>query len=153
MIQRNDSWHHNDCIVSHLKFQFVWVHNNRAYTRENLSSVFANNKGEDQPAHPHSLISAFDIRLLESKVSELATSEFSIFQLISVAKETGLSLALSESLKPGFATLRPMILTSELFTFLEVTFNIVYFDNIARTFMTPWWLQSRSPLISICLIT
>ena len=79
MIQRNDSWHHNDCIVSHLKFQFVWVHNNWAYTRENLSSVFANNTGADQPVHPHSLISAFDIHLLESKVSELVTSEFSIF--------------------------------------------------------------------------
>ena len=34
-----------------------------ASTRENLSSVFANNKGADQPAHPRSLISAFVIRL------------------------------------------------------------------------------------------
>ena len=35
-----------------------------ASTRENLSSVFANNKGVDQPAHPRNLISAFVIRLL-----------------------------------------------------------------------------------------
>ena len=36
---------------------------------------FANNKGEDQPAHPRSLISAFAIRLLESIKSRLATNE------------------------------------------------------------------------------
>ena len=29
----------------------------------------ANNTGSDQPAHSHSLISAFDIRLLESMIS------------------------------------------------------------------------------------
>ena len=40
---------------------------------------FANNKGADQPAHPRRLISAFVIRLLESIISELATSEISIF--------------------------------------------------------------------------
>ena len=39
----------------------------------------ANNKGADQPAHPGSLISALVIRLLESIISKLATSEFSIF--------------------------------------------------------------------------
>ena len=37
---------------------------------------FANNKGADQPAHPHSLISAFVIRLMESMTSKLATSKF-----------------------------------------------------------------------------
>ena len=37
------------------------------------------NKGADQPAHPHSLISAFIIRLLESIISMFATSEISIF--------------------------------------------------------------------------
>ena len=40
---------------------------------------FANNKGADKPAHPRSLISAFVIRLLESTLSKLATSEFSNF--------------------------------------------------------------------------
>ena len=40
---------------------------------------FANNKGADQPAHPGNLISAFVIHLLESIISKLATSEFSIF--------------------------------------------------------------------------
>ena len=36
---------------------------------------FANNKGADQPVHPHSLISVFVILLLESIISRLATSE------------------------------------------------------------------------------
>ena len=39
---------------------------------------FANNKGAGQPAHRRSLISAFVIRLLESIISMLATSEISI---------------------------------------------------------------------------
>ena len=36
---------------------------------------FANNKAADQPAHPHSLISAFVIRFLESIMCKLATGE------------------------------------------------------------------------------
>ena len=46
--------------------------------RENLSSVFANNKAADQLAHPRSLISAFVIHLLESTISKLATSKASL---------------------------------------------------------------------------
>ena len=38
----------------------------------------ANHKGADQPAHPRSLISAFVIRLLDSNITRLATSEFQI---------------------------------------------------------------------------
>ena len=51
-----------------------------ALTRENLSSVFTNNKSADQPTHPHWLISAFVIRLLESILSKLATRE--IFNIL-----------------------------------------------------------------------
>ena len=39
----------------------------------------ANNKGADQPAHPGRLITAFVIRILESIMYKLATSEASIF--------------------------------------------------------------------------
>ena len=56
---------------------------------------FANNKGADQPAHPRRLISAFVILFLESTISRHATSEISIFQLVSVAEETGLNLVFS----------------------------------------------------------
>ena len=68
-----------------------------ASTRENLSSGFANNKGADQPGHPPSQISTFVFRLFESTISKVITSEISIFQLVSVAEETGLSLALSQT--------------------------------------------------------
>ena len=69
---------------------------------------FANNTGADQPAHPHSLISAFVIPFLKHIICKLATGEISIFQLISVAEETGLKLALAETLKIGFLATRPI---------------------------------------------
>ena len=53
-----------------------------------LASGLVNNKGADQPAHPHSLISAFVFHSFESIISRH-----------SVAKETGLSLALSKTPK------------------------------------------------------
>ena len=68
---------------------------------------FTNNKGTDQPAHPRRLISAFVIRVLESIISDLATSEFSSFQLVWVAEETGLSLILSDTPKTGFVASSP----------------------------------------------
>ena len=79
-----------------------------ASTRENLSSVFANNKGADQTVHPRSLISAYVIRLLKSTIAKLAANELSIFQLVSVAEQTGLSLVLSETPKTGFVVIRPI---------------------------------------------
>ena len=78
-----------------------------ASTRENLSSGIANNTGADQPGHTPSLISAFVIRFLESIICKLATGEFSIFYLVSVAEETGLKLTLSETPKTGFLAIRP----------------------------------------------
>ena len=67
---------------------------------------FANNTGADQPAHPRSLISAFVIRFLDCFICKLATGEFSIFYIVSVAEETSLNLALTESLKTGFLASR-----------------------------------------------
>ena len=40
---------------------------------------FANNTGADQPAHSHSLIGAFVIRVFEITISKLATSEYFSF--------------------------------------------------------------------------
>ena len=57
-----------------------------------------------------SLISAFVIRFLESIICKLATGEISIFLLVSVAEETGLKLALAETLKTGFLAMRPISL-------------------------------------------
>ena len=61
-----------------------------------------NNEGADQPVHPRILLSALVFRLLKSTISKLALSELSIFWLVSVAEETGLKLALSDTPKTGF---------------------------------------------------
>ena len=61
-----------------------------------LSSGLANNKGTDQPAHPHSLISAFVFCSFESIISRL-----------SVAKETGLSFACRKHRRQVYFASRP----------------------------------------------
>ena len=63
---------------------------------------FSNNAGADQPAHPRSLTSAFVICFLESIISRLATSEISIFYLVSVVEQAGLNRTLSETPKTGY---------------------------------------------------
>ena len=65
-------------------------------------------KGAEQPTHPCSLISALVIHLLENIISTLATGELSIFLLVSVAEETGLSLTLPETRKTAFVALKPI---------------------------------------------
>ena len=67
-------------------------------TRENLSSGCANNKGTDQSAAQRLCYSFFQ----EKIISKLATSEILFVLLFSVAEETDLSLALSETPKTGF---------------------------------------------------
>ena len=69
---------------------------------------FTNNTGADQSAHPHILISAIVLRLLESIISRLATSKISIFKLVSVAEQAGLNLTLAEIPKTGFVMSRPI---------------------------------------------
>ena len=58
-------------------------------------------------AHPRSLISAFVICFLESNICKLATDKISIFYLVSVAEETGMKIALSETPKTDFLTTWP----------------------------------------------
>ena len=41
--------------------------------------TYANNKGVDQPAHPQSLISTFDVRCLDSMICILDMSKVSSF--------------------------------------------------------------------------
>ena len=53
---------------------------------------YANNKGADQPAHPHSLISAFVVCCLDSIISLDSIAEISRRQLAPVAVQAGLSL-------------------------------------------------------------
>ena len=49
----------------------------RAMTWESLFMPYANNKGTNQPAHPHRLISAFGVRCLDSIIPLLAIAEIS----------------------------------------------------------------------------
>ena len=63
---------------------------------------YANNKGADQPAHPHRLISAFVVPNLDSIIPLVSISKISRLQLASEAKQAGLSLIWSETPKTGF---------------------------------------------------
>ena len=58
---------------------------------------YANNKGADQPAHPHSLTNGFVVRCLDSKIPTLATFKISRLQLDSEAEQVDLSLTWSEN--------------------------------------------------------
>ena len=50
---------------------------NWATTWQNLFLPYTNNKGADQPVHPHSLISPFVVRCLDSKIPLLAKAGIS----------------------------------------------------------------------------
>ena len=60
----------------------------------------ANNTGVDQPAHPRSLISAFLFAFWKVSLCKLAAGEISIFKLVSIAEETGLTHSLSNPPPP-----------------------------------------------------
>ena len=90
--------------------------------------MFGNNRGVDQPVHLRSLISTFVIRLFESIISRLAISK--IFELTSVAEETGSSLALSETQKTSFVASRPKYCSSfrpldNRFTYFSIKTSVV----------------------------
>ena len=76
--------------------------------QEILSSGFANKKQTDQPVHSHRLVCAFDIHVLESIISKIATIDISIFWLVFVAEETGLDLVLLKAPKTDFVPLGPI---------------------------------------------
>ena len=61
--------------------------------------LHVNNKGAYQPARQGCLISTFDFPSLQSIICKLASCKVPIFKLVSVAEQTGLSLAWSETPK------------------------------------------------------
>ena len=71
----------------------------------NMSSGCVNNKGADHPAHQCSLISALLFTYWKVLYLNLLQGKFQF----SVAEETCLSLALSETEKTGFLALRSVI--------------------------------------------
>ena len=68
--------------------------------------LYANNKGADQPAHPHSVISAFVVRCLDGVMPPVSIPEISNLYLASVAALTGLGLTWSKPPKTGFLVTR-----------------------------------------------
>ena len=60
-------------------------------------TLYANNKGADQPAHPRSLISAFVVCCLDSVMSLVSVTQISSLMLASVAEQASLCLAWSET--------------------------------------------------------
>ena len=64
---------------------------------------YANNKGADQPAHPHSLISAFIVRCLDSVISEVSVTKISSLMLVFAAEQVSLSLTWSETPEDAFS--------------------------------------------------
>ena len=77
--------------------------------------------GADQPGLPRRLISAFVFRILESIISNLAANEISFFQQVSMAEETGLSLALSGTPNTGVVAPRPNLSTKIMVPFRPQT--------------------------------
>ena len=59
--------------------------------------LYENNKCADQPAHPHSLISAFVVHCLDSIIPLVSR-----LKLVSVAEQAGLSLPWSQTPKTRF---------------------------------------------------
>ena len=57
----------------------------------------------DQPAHPHSLISAFVVHCLDSVMSLVFVTKISSLMLASVAEQAGLSLTWSETPEDMFS--------------------------------------------------
>ena len=67
---------------------------------------YANNNGADQPVYPHSLISTFVVRCLDSIITVVSISEISSLQLVSEAEQAGLSLTWSQTPKTCFLVTR-----------------------------------------------
>ena len=64
---------------------------------------YANNKGADQPAHPHSLISAFVVCCLDIVMSLVSVTKISSLMLASVSEQASLSLTWSETPEDTFS--------------------------------------------------
>ena len=76
-------------------WETITVHLSRAMRKRLMS--YANNKGADQPAHPHSLISAFVVHCLDSVMSLVSVTKISSLLLASVAEQASLKLTWSET--------------------------------------------------------
>ena len=65
--------------------------------------LYANNKGADKPAHPHSLIGAFVVRCLNNMIPLVSISEISGLCVTSVVVRTSLCPTWSRAPRQGFS--------------------------------------------------
>ena len=78
---------------------------------------YVNNKGADQPAHPHSLISAFVVRCQDSVMSLVSVTKLSSLMLAFVAEQANFSLAWSETPEDTFCRVVAHIYSTSGFLF------------------------------------
>ena len=107
----NCFWRSSPIRLRTVGFSSVSLRHILASTWENLFMPYANNKGEDQPVHPHSLIRAFVVRCIHSLISKFTKFKISS-QLVSVADQAGLSLAWSETSEDTFSHDMALIVTT-----------------------------------------
>ena len=72
-----------------------------SHAMRNLFLPYANNKGADQSAHPHSLISAFVVCCLDGIIPPVSISKILSLYLSSAAAQDGLSLPWLQTPKTG----------------------------------------------------
>ena len=116
------------------------THNIWATSCENLFMPYANNKGADQPAHLHSLISAFVVHSLDSIIPLVSIPKISSLYLASVAAQAGLSLPWSQTPKTDFLVTRLICFYGELTKIIhELSSNTLH---ICCTAYNSWRKQS-----------
>ena len=96
---------------------------------ENLFKPYANNKGADRPARPHSLISTFVGHYLDSIIPILAKSKISVLQLVSVAEQAGLCLPECKPLRQVFSWGG----LNKKFWYPKTNFGYIYFTFYPKT--------------------
>ena len=98
---------------------------------------YANNKGQDQPAHPRSLISAFVVCCLDSVISLVSVTKISSLTLASVTEQLSWSLTWSETPEDMFCHDKVQMISC----FVSEK------DNVCRHFCCPYLAQGHnSPL-------
>ena len=97
---------------------------------------YATNKGADQPAHRHSLISTFVVRCLDSIIPPiLAKSKISRLEQVSAAEQAGLSLTLSPTPEDRFSRDVAHFITVILKLFMVYMysmFSVLFVNHYAR---------------------
>ena len=91
---------------------------------------YANNKGAGQPAHSHSLISAFVVRCLDSTMHSIAKSKISRLQLVYVAEQVSLRLTCSNTSKDRFSRDVAHMVSDMFYSILFLYYSFMYYHGV-----------------------